>query len=171
MIRGDTTLQAISPKDLLIYLCLRRYLNVRTRESTVSIATIAKETGASPVTILTGLERLREYGHITYEKRGRQNYYMLLSGIEAKSYSFLDKALPHSDKVREASKQAYVPGKKESEGDSHLYRYVAGLEDTIILLNRQVRTLTEEVNKSRKCMSVITGQTFVPIEMPENINI
>lgn len=170
MIRGDTSIQAISSKDLLIYLCLRRYLNVKTRESCVSVAKIAKQTCSSPVTVLSSLERLRDYGHIKYEKRGRQNHYLLLSNIEAKSYSFLDKEMSHGDKIIEASKVAHVPNDEESGGNGSLYRYVAGLEDTIILLHKQVRTLTEEVNKSRKCVSVITGQTYTPIEMPEPIN-
>ena len=167
MIRRDTTIQAISPKDLLIYLCLRRYRNESTGEASVPIDRISKLTGAAPVTILTSLERLRDSGHLKYEKRGRQNYYLLLSDIEAKSYAFLDKKLSHADKIVEASRVAHIPGSADSLHDSRLYRYVAGMEDTILLLYKQVRTLTEEVNNARKCISVITGQTYVPVDMPE----
>lgn len=165
MIRGNMTVQAISPKDLLIYLCLRRYRNSNTGESTVSIAKIAELTGASPVTILSSLERLRTSKHIEYNKRGRQNFYMFLSDIEAHSYDFLDKDLSHIDKINEALKTAYVPNDEctPEQSETRLYAYIASLETTIDLLKGQIETLTAELNKTNRYVSAITGQPYIPI--------
>ncbi len=167
MIRGNMTVQAISPKDLLIYLCLRRYRNSDTGESSVPISKIAELTGASPVTILSSLDRLKAARHIEYNKRGRQNFYMFISDIDAKSYDFLDKEMSHSDKINEALKTAYVPNEDNdpNQGDSRLYGYIASLEDTINLLRKQVQTLTAELNKTNKYVSVITGKPYVPVDI------
>lgn len=166
MIRGNMTVQAISPKDLLIYLCLRRYRSDTTGESSVSIARIAELTGASPVTILSSLDRLKASKHIRCDKRGRQNFYLFLIDIEAKSYELFDKELSHSEKVSEAVKTAYIPNDdSETQGDSRLYNYIASLEESINLLQNQVKTLTAELNNARKCMSVITGQQYIPLEL------
>jgi len=168
MIRGNMTIQAISPKDLLIYLCLRRYRNTNTGESSVSIAKIAELTRASPVTILTSIERLKTSKHIECAKRGRQNFYSFLTDIEAPSYDFFDEDLSHADKVDRALKSAYVPNDNDSpeQNEKRLYTYVASLETTITMLKKHLETLTVELNQINKSMSAITGIPYKTIEMP-----
>lgn len=169
MIRGNMTIQAISPKDLLIYLCLRRYQNSVTGESSVPIAKIVKQTGASPVTILSSLDRLKASGHISYVKRGRQNFYKFPSTIEATSYKFLDEEISHAEKIKRAVKVAYVPDTKDNSSnqvsDSKLYDFVVQLEETVTHLSGHVRTLATELDNVRKCMSVITGQPYTPMNL------
>lgn len=80
--------KAISPGDLLVYLCLSRYKNSVTGESTVSVSKMAKLTSSSPVTVLTSIKRLSDLGYIITEKRGRDNVYKLNAGFEASSYAF-----------------------------------------------------------------------------------
>lgn len=169
MIRGNMTIQAISPKDLLIYLCLRRYRNSKTGEASVPITKIVKESGASPVTVLNSLKRLEVTGHIKYNKRGRANFYSFLSEIEAKSYDFLDEDLSHSDKIGTAVSVAFVPdmeGNDTANDSNRLYGYIGQLEEKIVQLSAQVRTLAAELDKTRKCTSVITGQEYTPLVLP-----
>lgn len=169
MIRGNMAIQAISPKDLLIYLCLRRYRNSSTGESSVPIAKIVKLTGASPVTVLNSLDRLKASGHIDYVKRGRANYYTFPSSIDAKSYAFLDENLTHSEKIDKAVQNAVVLQDAIKQGDNSegkLYDYVVQLEEKVVHLSEQVKTLAAELDKTIKCTSLITGQEYTPLKLP-----
>nr|DAU84774.1 MAG TPA: winged helix-turn-helix domain protein [Caudoviricetes sp.] len=161
MIKGNKTIQAISPKDLLIYLCLRRYRNSSTGVSLVSVAKLAKMAGASQATILSSLNRLKTLGHIEYQKHGRQNFYRFLSDIEASSYNFLDKKLSYSDKVSEAVKVACIINNDEQSDNST----IAKLKETIQLLQNQIKVLITELNSIKKCVSVITGQSYTPMDI------
>lgn len=157
-------LKAISPKDLLIYLCLRRYRNKITGEASVPISKIVMQTGAAPVTVLSSLERLVKQGHITSEKKGRANVYSFLTQIEAQSFDFLDKPLTHNEKVEVASKTAFIKNVKDKAGnDSKLYGYVQELEKHIASLNKHVRHLTQELDKTRRTVSMLTGVPYTPL--------
>lgn len=161
MIRGNKAIQAISPKDLLIYLCLRRYRNISTGVSLVSVAKLAEMSGASPVTVLTSLTRLKTLHFIEYKKHGRQNFYKFLTDIEASSYSFLDKKLSYSDKVSEAVKVAYV----KDESNQGNISSIVEMKETVQLLQNQIKTLITELNNIKKCVAVITGQPYTPIDI------
>lgn len=159
-------IKAIDPKDLLIYICLRRYYNPVTGEASVSIANIAKLTGVSPVTILNSLERLETAGYIKYVKRGRQNFYVLMADIEATSYDFLDTNLSKFEKINEALKVIKsTNNSKVKQIDNKVYDYIVTLEKNIINLKEQINILVSEINSVQKCMSVITGQPYTPLDL------
>ena len=82
----------ITPKDQLIYLAIKRYMNNETKESFPSLETISKDTGATPPTIRKILKRLEDFGYIQIFKRGRSNVYKFTDydHFEAFSYDFLD---------------------------------------------------------------------------------
>ena len=167
MISRHMNIQAISPKDLLIYLCLRRYRDSISGESNVPISMIAEKTGASPVTILSSLSRLKDTGYIDYVKKGRGNCYEFLSAIEANTYGFLDdKDLSFSEKANAAVAAAVVPdGTSPNEKDDRLYGYIVRLEEKIVQQAGQIRTLAAELDRVMKCVSVITGQAYVPLRL------
>lgn len=151
--------QTISPKDLLVYLCLRRYRNKHTGKASVPITQLVNQTGAAPVTVLNCLSRLAKMGHIEYAKQGRTNVYSFCTNIEAKTYDFLDRDIPCDEKIKLALENI-IPGKQTNSGGNRLDGYVLDLEKQIISLNEHVRMLTDEVNKTKKLLSVITGQPY-----------
>lgn len=162
------TIQTISPKDLLVYLCLRRYKDEATGVSAVPITQIVVQTGAAPVTVLHSLKRLESLGHIEYVKKGRSNYYTLRSDIDASSYDFLDEPISHNEKIQAAMKVAVTKPKtkpKDKEADRH-YGYMLDLEKTVVQLNDHVRLLTDELNKTRRLVSSLTGIECKPIPEP-----
>lgn len=166
MAEGFMNVRAIDPKDLLTYLCLRRYKNKTTGEASVPITTIVKQTGAAPVTVLNSLKRLEVFGHIQYTKRGRANVYKFVTDLDASSYDFLDQHLTHSAKVKLATQvvtDSKPKAKASSMEESKLVRYVVTLEKKIVTLSEHVRFITDELNKSRKSLSVITGQPYEPV--------
>lgn len=131
--------KAISPGDLLVYLCLSRYKNSITGESTVSVSKMAKLTSSSPVTVLTSIKRLSDLNYISTEKRGRDNVYKLHAGFEASSYAFLDEELNHKQKEELAVQNAIVPKvdkNDESVQENKLYDYVVQLEQKVVILNK-----------------------------------
>lgn len=165
------TVRTMDPKDLLTYLCLRRYKNNTTGEASVPITKIVTQTGAAPVTVLNSLKRLEALGHIQYLKRGRANFYSFLTDVDATSYDFLDKKMTHADKIKEAMKVATVgkPKQKQSKdnGEKALYRYIETLETKILALTKYAQLVGGELDKARKSLSVITGQPYEPIPLLE----
>ena len=172
MSRENMSITAIGPKDLLIYLCLRRYRNPNTGESSVPVKTLVKESGASPVTVLNSLQRLEESGYITYKKHGRANIYKFCIHIEAKSYLFLDTNRTYSEKVQDAVNMAYIPeAKNTDEADvdlERLYDYIGQLEERIVQMSAQNRTIVAELNKVNRYVSVIAGQAYSPINFDDD---
>lgn len=162
--------KAISPGDLLVYLCLSRYKNSVTGESTVSVSRMAKLTSSSPVTVLTSIKRLSDSGYIVTEKRGRDNVYKLNAGFEASSYAFLDEQLSHKQKEELAVQKAIVPKvdkADESVQDNKLYDYVVQLEQKVVTLAKQTEVLAKALNKALLITSTISGQSYHPVELPQ----
>ncbi len=169
MIRGNGAIQAISPKDLLVYLCLCRYKNSNTGKSSVPIAKIVKQTGAAPVTVLSSLQRLEKSGHINCVKEGRTNSYGLLSNINASSYAFLDEDIPYAKKAEKAVEVALIEDLDEpndrKKGTNKLHGYVVQLEEEIVQMKKQMRIMAVEVDNLMKCMSVISGKPYTPLDL------
>lgn len=166
MINGNAAIQAISPKDLLVYLCLRKHANRITKESATPVTVLTKETGASPVTVLGCLRRLENAGHIRSIRKGRANCYSFLSKIEAKSYAFLDEDMTFLEKADAAVRAAFVRDAVTADSVPEigsLYSYMVQLEETVTGLRHKVTALTEELNRVNRCLSVITGQPYKPL--------
>lgn len=88
-----TMTKELDPKDLLIYVCIKRFMNKETKECFPSLETIVEISGVSKPTVRKSIEKLKEKKYIEVRKEGRKNVYKFNSykNFEPFSYSFLDK--------------------------------------------------------------------------------
>ena len=109
----------VTPKDLVIYLAIRRYANKETKEAFPSLDTLHKVTGAAINTIRNCISNLVEANKISIRKEGRKNVYKFATfndGFEPFSYEFLDKKdLTFTEKAYLIASQQYM-FKKDGEG-------------------------------------------------------
>lgn len=82
----------LDPKDKLVYVAIRRYMNSRTMEAFPSYATITKDTGAAAKTIKKCVDNLVREGYIETRRRGKYLIYKFNNNrrFEPYSYDFLD---------------------------------------------------------------------------------
>lgn len=83
----------ISPKTLVIYCAIKRYMNKETLECYPSLKTVAKQCGCSEKTVKNAIDELIENEFIFKENRkGQSNIYRFSThkGFEPFSYDFLD---------------------------------------------------------------------------------
>lgn len=88
-----TMTKELDPKDLLIYVCIKRFMNKETKECFPSLETIVEISGVSKPTVRKSIEKLKEKKYIEVRREGRKNIYKFNSykNFEPFSYSFLDK--------------------------------------------------------------------------------
>lgn len=100
MIKKD----GLSPKDLLVYAVLKKYMNNQTKECFPSLETLSKETTYSINPIRNSIALLVENNYISIRKEGRRHIYKFNphKNFEPFSYEFLE-----SDKL-EANEKAYI---------------------------------------------------------------
>ena len=65
----------LDPKDKLVYVAIRRYMNKSTLEAFPSYATITKDTGAAAKTIKKCVDNLIREGYIETRREGRNLIY------------------------------------------------------------------------------------------------
>ena len=108
----------LDPKDKLIYVAIRRYMNKQTLEAYPSYATITKDTGAAAKTIKKCVDNLVKENYLETKKEGRKIVYKFNNKrqFEPFSYDFLDKHdLSFTEKSYLISTQQYM-FKEEEEG-------------------------------------------------------
>lgn len=83
----------LAPKDQLIYLSIRRFMNNRTKIAFPSLEKIKEVSGASINTIRKSVALLQEKDYLKVFKRGKSQEYHFneLKAFEPFSYDFLDK--------------------------------------------------------------------------------
>lgn len=83
----------LEPKDQLIYLSIKRFMNSETKTAFPSLKTISEVSGASIPTIRKSIERLEEADYIKVhkKKRGQEYEFNPYKSFEPFSYEFLDK--------------------------------------------------------------------------------
>ena len=88
-----TNHEDLSPKDLLVYTTIKRFMNKDTKSCFPSIATIVEKSGVSKPTVLKAIDKLEKFNYITISKHGRNNLYTFNSykNFEPFSYEFLDR--------------------------------------------------------------------------------
>lgn len=88
-----TVTKELDPKDLLIYVCIKRYMNKITKECFPSLETLVGVSGVSKPTVRKSIEKLKELGYIAVRREGRKNVYKFngYKNFEPFSYAFLDK--------------------------------------------------------------------------------
>lgn len=108
----------LEPKDKLIYVAIRRYMNKQTMEAYPSYAKITKDTGAAAKTIKKCVDRLIEEKYLETRREGRKIIYKFNNQkqFEPYSYAFLDKPeLTFTEKSYIIASQQYM-FKDEQEG-------------------------------------------------------
>lgn len=88
-----TATKELTPKDLLVYVSIKRFMNKDSLECFPSLDTIVKLSGISKPTVRKTIDKLQSLGYITVRKEGRSNVYKFSTykKFEPFSYSFLDK--------------------------------------------------------------------------------
>lgn len=83
----------LEPKDQLIYLSIKRFMNSETKRAFPSLKTISEVSGASIPTIRKSIERLEAKEYIKIHKKGRGQEYEFnpYKSFEPFSEDFLDK--------------------------------------------------------------------------------
>ena len=114
---NDMTLD-ITPKDLVIYLTIKKYMNNETKMAFPSLQTISNDSGASINTVRKCIKNLENYGYIEVIKNNRVNNYKFkkYDAFEPFSYAFLDKDdLTFTEKAYLIAAQQYMY-KESGEG-------------------------------------------------------
>lgn len=88
-----TATKELTPKDLLIYVCIKKFMNGKTKECYPSQETLMKLSGVTKPTLKKSIDKLVELQYISVRKEGRKNVYRFSShkNFEPFSYAFLDK--------------------------------------------------------------------------------
>lgn len=135
---NDMTLD-VKPKDLLIYVTIKRHMNNTTKKAYPALTTICTESGASINAVRESIKRLVEHEYINIEKDGRKNVYVFTSykSFEPFSYDFLDKEdLSFEEKSYIIAAQQYMY--KDIEGQGKISLTNEELSNKINLTERSI---------------------------------
>lgn len=135
----------LDPKDKLIYVAIRRYMNKQTMEAFPSYATITKDTGAAAKTIKKCVDKLVKENYLQTRREGRKLIYTFNNKkqFEPYSYDFLDKPeLTFTEKSYIIASQQYM-FKEDNEGkieytNKELSSLIRMPEATISKCNREL---------------------------------
>lgn len=109
----------LSPKDIVIYVYIKRHANGKSKEAFPSLKTLSEESGAAINTIRKCISNLVDKNKITIRKDGRKNIYRFVNfndGYEPLSFKFLDKKdLSFTEKAYLMLSQQYM-FKEDGEG-------------------------------------------------------
>ena len=114
-----TETKDLTPKDLLIYVCIKKFMNGVTKECWPSLETISEVSGVTKPTISKSITKLKELGYLTVRKEGRKNVYKFnpYKNFEPFSYAFLEKKdLTPNEKAYLIVSQQYMFKDMEGEG-------------------------------------------------------
>lgn len=142
---NDEVQPDLGPKDKLIYIAIRRYMDKTTLEAFPSYATITKDTSAAAKTIKKCIDNLVREGYLETRKEGRKIIYKFNNKkqFEPFSYDFLDKPdLSFTEKSYIIASQQYM-FKDEEEGkinynNRELSKLINMPESTISKCNRSL---------------------------------
>lgn len=140
---GETDL---TPKDQLIYLSIRRFMNSKSKIAYPSLAKISEVSGACISTVRSSIARLEEKDYFKIVKKGKSQEYHFneLKAFEPFSYDFLDNSdLTFTEKSYIAATQQYMYKDIEGIGKvSYSNKELAGKinmpESTISKTNRSL---------------------------------
>jgi len=88
-----TITKELTPKDLYIYVCIKKFMNGVTHECFPSQETLMKLSGVTKPTLKKAIDNLKRLGYISIRKDGRKNIYKFNphKNFEPFSYDFLNK--------------------------------------------------------------------------------
>ena len=144
----------ITPREQLIYVAIKRYMNKDTMQAYPSLTEISKQTGASIPTIRDAIQVLKDLKYIKVTKNGRKNCYEFNKAKEFEpfSYEFLDnKELTFLEKTYIVSSQEYMKDKETGTG-------------VITYSNRQLSELINmPISTISKCNHSLVAKEFLQI--------
>ena len=114
-----TVNEELTPKDLLIYATIKKYMNKETLSCFPSLSTIVQKSGVSKPTILKAIDKLQTLGYIRVSKQGRSNLYTFSKHkkFEPFSYEFLDREdISAEEKALIIAEQPFMFKDKEGFG-------------------------------------------------------
>ena len=90
---NNMTTKDLTPKDLLVYVSIKRYMNKDSLECYPSLDKIVEVSGVSKPTVRKTIDKLSELKYITVSKSGRKNVYKFspYKNFEPFIYEFLDR--------------------------------------------------------------------------------
>lgn len=148
-----TDVSDISPKDLIIYLTIKKYMNKETKEAFPSLQTISSDSGAAINTVRKCINNLISAGYLEVYKVKRMNHYRFkkYNAFEPFSYAFLDKKdLSFTEKAYLVASQQYM-FKESGEGKISL----------------STRELSKRINMSestiRRCDQSLEAKEYMQI--------
>lgn len=97
-----TITKILTPRDLLVYVCIKSFMNKDTLECFPSLATIVNLSGISKPTVMKSIKLLESENYISVRKEGRKNIYKFNphKKFEPFSYDFLNnKDITSSEKA------------------------------------------------------------------------
>lgn len=154
----------LDPKDKLIYVAIRRYMNKQTMEAFPSYATITKDTGAAAKTIKKCVDNLVKENYLKIRREGRKLIYTFNNKkcFEPYSYEFLDKQdLTFTEK-------SYIVA-------SHQYMFKDGNEGKISYTNKELSNLIKmpeatisKCNRSLEAKGYLEGASEFIKRFPQN---
>lgn len=144
---NDEVQPDLDPKDKLIYVAIRRYMNRQSMEAFPSYATITKDTGAAAKTIKKCVDNLVKENYLQTRREGRKLIYTFNNKkcFEPYSYEFLDKPdLSFTEKSYIVASHQYM-FKEENEGrinytNKELSALIKMPEATISKCNRSLES-------------------------------
>jgi len=136
----------LTPKDLLIYVSIKRHMNKDTKEAFPSQDTICKHASTTKPTVKKCIEKLVSLGYITIRKQGRQHVYKFNShkNFEPFSYDFLDKEdVSFTTKAHILATQQYMFKDVDSMGkltynDFQLSQLINSSPQTVARCNKEL---------------------------------
>lgn len=143
---GMTVNSELTPKDLLIYVSIKRYMNKNTKEAFPSQDLICKNANSTKPTVKKCVEKLVELGYLSIRKEGRKNVYKFNNhkNFEPFSYEFLDnEVLSASVKAQVLVTQQYMFKDMEGYGkmtlnDFQLSHIINSSPQTIARCNKEL---------------------------------
>ena len=136
----------VKPKDLLVYVTIKRHQDSETKKAFPSLVTISAESGASINAVRKSIKDLEKSNYITIEKIRNKNIYSFneYKSFEPFSYEFLDnKDLSCDEKSYILAAQQYMYKDIEGEGkisytNEELARKINITEQTVVKYNNSL---------------------------------
>nr|DAM35120.1 MAG TPA: helix-turn-helix domain protein [Bacteriophage sp.] len=143
----------LRPKDQLIYLSIKRFMNKDTHQAFPSLEKLKQVSGASIPTIRDSIQKLVDTNYISVTREGRKNIYTFntYKNFEPFSYEFLDnESLSFNEKAFIVATQKYMY--KEEEGLGKIGYSNRKLADLISMTEGSIR----KYNNSLKDKELLT---------------
>lgn len=153
-------LETINPKDLLVYLSIKRCQNKNTQTSIVSLDTLMRYTGASKVTVTKCIKKLIDAGYISRKKTKKCYEYSFLKYkyFECFSYDFLDNPkLSFIEKAYIAANQQFMIKDENTQTGKTTYPN-SELSNKIHMSERTIKRCDNSL-KAKEYLNILTTRS------------